>query len=176
MNLYLRFILTLLKALSKPPIQIGETIELDLRVWPNDLDINGHMNNGRYLTLLDLAMIEYMTRAGLLKVALRRGWRPVLGASMLNYRKGLKPFARYRLRFTLLCWDERWSYMRFEFVCANTVMASGHSKGAILGKNGIIDSEEVYLALGVLDAPHAMPAAILAWQEAERLMANAHTF
>lgn len=73
MNLYLRLLWTWLRALGKAPIRIGDTIELQLRVWPNDLDINGHMNNGRYMTIIDLALIEYFTRAGFLKLALRKG-------------------------------------------------------------------------------------------------------
>ena len=74
MNLYLRLILTLLRSLLKPAIEIGDTIELKLRVLPNDLDFNGHMNNGRYLTILDLALIEYMTRAGLVSLGIKNGW------------------------------------------------------------------------------------------------------
>ena len=170
MNLYLRLLITLLRTWFKPAIRIGDSIELDLRVWPNDLDINGHMNNGRYLTILDLALIDYMARAGLLKLALKKGWRPVLGASMLNYRKGLKPFARYRLRFTLVCWDERWSYMKFEFLCGETVMAAGQSKGAILSRRGVVPSHDLYQALGHTGAAPDIPDAIRAWQEAERLM------
>lgn len=49
MNLYLRLLWTWLRARSKPAIAMGDTIELQLRVWPNDLDVNGHMNNGRYM-------------------------------------------------------------------------------------------------------------------------------
>jgi acyl-ACP thioesterase len=56
MNLYLRLLWTLLRAPFKPRIVLGDTIELKLRVWPNDLDVNGHMNNGRYMTITDLAI------------------------------------------------------------------------------------------------------------------------
>src|SRR6185503_3961101 len=31
---------------------------LSLRVWPNDLDLNIHVNNGRYLTLMDLGRMD----------------------------------------------------------------------------------------------------------------------
>jgi len=48
-NLYLRLLLTIFKALWAPRIKPGDSIELRLRVLPNDLDLNGHMNNGRYL-------------------------------------------------------------------------------------------------------------------------------
>lgn len=73
MNLYLRLCWTWLRALLRPPIALGQAIELRLRVLPNDLDLNGHMNNGRYMTITDLALIEYFTRSGFVKIALRRG-------------------------------------------------------------------------------------------------------
>lgn len=107
MNLYFRLIWTWLRARTKPAIAMGDTITMQLRVWPNDLDVNGHMNNGRYMTIVDLALIEYFTRAGFLPVALKRGWRPMLGGSMISFRRGLKPFTVYTLRFSLECWDER---------------------------------------------------------------------
>ena len=56
MNLYFRLLLAVLKALRAPRARLGETVELTLRVWPTDLDLNGHMNNGRYLTMVDLAL------------------------------------------------------------------------------------------------------------------------
>jgi hypothetical protein len=51
LNLYLRLFLTILRALRAPRLVLGDTVELTLRVLPTDLDLNGHMNNGRYLTL-----------------------------------------------------------------------------------------------------------------------------
>jgi acyl-CoA thioesterase FadM len=170
MNLYLRLFWTWLRACFKPPIRPGDTIELKLRVWPSDLDVNGHMNNGRYMTIADLALVEYFTRSGFLREAIRRGWKPMLGGSIITFRRGLKPFAMYTLRFSLACWDERWNYMRFEFVRAEEVMAVGHTKGAAVGRAGIVSSDEVYTALGFDPVSPAFPASVSAWLEAERLI------
>ena len=49
MNLYLRLLLTLLRAWRGPRLEPGATLTRTLRVLPNDLDMYGHMNNGRYL-------------------------------------------------------------------------------------------------------------------------------
>jgi acyl-CoA thioesterase FadM len=169
-NLYLRLLWTWLRALGKPPIRIGDTIELQLRVWPNDLDINGHMNNGRYMTITDLALIEYFVRAGFLKVAMRKGWRPMLGGALIAFRRGLKPFRRYTLRFSMLCWDERWNYMGFEFRCAGQTMAVGHAKGLIVGPRGIVGGQETFSALGMDATSPAFPAAIQSWISLDRLI------
>lgn len=170
MNLYFRLFWTLLLSRFKSGIAIGDTIEMKLRVWPNDLDINGHMNNGRYMTITDLALIEYFARAGFLRIALAKGWRPVLGGSMISFRRSLKPFKGYTLRFSIQCWDERWSYMRFEFVQEGKTMAAGHAKGGIVDKKGIVLSDATYGALGMRSASPSFPASVQAWIEADRLI------
>jgi len=172
MNLYLRLLWTWLCALRKPPIRIGDTIDLQMRVWPNDLDINGHMNNGRYMTLTDLALVEYFTRAGFLSVALRKGWRPMLGGALITFRRGLKPFGRYTLRFSMLCWDERWSYMGFEFISRGRTMAAGHAKGMIVGCDGIVSGHDTFAALGMDPVSPPFPPAIRSWIGLERMIGS----
>ena len=170
MSLYLRLLWTWIGAGFKSPIQMGDTIELNMRVWPNDLDINGHMNNGRYMTITDLVLIEYFLRAGFVKVALRKGWRPMLGGSIISYRRALKPFAVYSVRFSMICWDTRWNYMAFKFLQNGRTMAHGHSKGAIVGSEGIVSSTDARDAMGLNAVSPEFPASISAWIEAERLM------
>lgn len=170
MNLYLRLILVWVRACFKPAIRLGDTIDVPLTVLPNDLDLNGHMNNGRYMTIVDLALVEYMTRAGFMGPALKRGWRPMLGGSMIAFRRGLKPFCRYRLRFGVLCWDERWTYIRFEFQHDGRTMAVGYTKGGIVGKEGVVGSDTLCRVLGVDPASAPIPPAVATWIEADRLL------
>jgi acyl-CoA thioesterase FadM len=169
-NLYLRLFWIWLCARHKPPIRLGDTIEMRLRVWPNDIDIIGHMNNGRYMTIIDLALVEYFTRCGILKVLVRKRWRPMLGGSMISFRRGLKPFHRYTLRFTIMCWDERWNYVRFDFLRDGKAMAVGHAKGAFVGAAGIVDTAETHAAFGIDEASPAIPASIAAWIEADTMI------
>ena len=87
MNLYLRLLIIFIASYFKPKIaDILATSVLRLRVWPNDLDLNVHMNNGRYLTIMDLGRLDLVLRTGLLKVMIRRGCLPVLSAASIRYR------------------------------------------------------------------------------------------
>lgn len=63
MNLYLRLLWVLLRGHWLPAMAFGETLVQRWRVLPNALDVNLHMDNGRYLTLVDLALVK-------------NGWRP----------------------------------------------------------------------------------------------------
>jgi acyl-CoA thioesterase FadM len=174
MNLYLRLIWTLLRCWRLPRIAIGDTVVRPMRVWPGDLDVNGHMNNGRYLTLIDLMIVEYFVRTGFARVALASGWRPMSGGAVITYRKGLKPGQPYTVRFTLAASDDIWNYMRFEFVRTDgTLCAAGYMKGAAVGRQGLVPNAVSYEKLGLSFTPRPLPAAVSHWLAAETSVMDA---
>ena len=169
MNLWLRLVWALIRAGRLPRIASGVTIERHLRVWPGDLDINGHMNNGRYLTILDLMLVEYFVRSGFARVMLRAGWRPMSGGAVITYRKALMPGQRYRLRFALAAADHAWNFMRFEFLREDgTLCAAGYMKGAAVGRTGLVPNAESYARLGQPFEQQPLPEAVAHWLAAER--------
>ncbi len=168
MNLYLRLLWAIVRAWRLPQIQIGDTLTRSLRVWPNDLDINGHMNNGRYLTIIDLMLIEYFVRTGFAKVLIKNGWRPMSGGAFITYRRGLNPFQRYTLRFRLDACDEHWNFMRFEFADGDRVCAAGYMKGAAVGKSGLVKNQASYAAMNLPIYAKPLPEAVTAWLSAEQ--------
>jgi len=169
MNLYLRLLWALLRCWRLPPLTPHDTLERSFRVLPNDLDVNGHMNNGRYLTVVDLMLIEFFVRTGFARVMLREGWRPMSGGAIISYRKGLQPLQRYCVRFELAGTDTAWNYMRFHFLRADgTVCATGYMKGAAVGRDGLVANDLSYARLGVPHAPTPLPEAVTHWLAAER--------
>ncbi|RYF60229.1 MAG: thioesterase [Comamonadaceae bacterium] len=168
MNLYLRLLMTLLRAWRAPRLTPGDTLERRLRVLPNDLDLNGHMNNGRYLTIIDLMLIEHFVRTGFARTMFQRGWRPMAGGSLISYRRGLQPFEQYTLRFRLDATDSHWNYMRFEFVKGDKVCAAGYMKGAAVGRGGLVPNLESYAAMGLPLPAGELPLPVRDWIAAEQ--------
>ena len=169
MNLWFRLIWALLRACRLPAISPGDVIERELRVWPNDLDINGHMNNGRYLTLIDLMLIEYFVRSGFAKVMWKAKWRPMSGGAVITHRKALKLGQKYKLRFSLAGADVSWNYMHFEFIRADGVIsAAGYMKGAAVGHQGLVPNALSYTAMGISFQLHPLPQAVQHWMDAEQ--------
>jgi acyl-CoA thioesterase FadM len=173
MNLYLRLLWTWLRARRLPRIAVTDAIELKFRVLPNDLDINLHMNNGRYLTIADLALIEFFVRSGFVRALLKHGWRPMLGGAIITFRKQLAPFARYTLRFRCVACDEYWSYMESTFIREDgTIAAKGLVKGGAVGRNGLVPTAQSVAALQELtgEAQHIppMPPYVQQWIDAEK--------
>jgi acyl-CoA thioesterase FadM len=114
--------------------------ETPMRVWPNDLDILRHMNNGRYCTLMDLGRVDLMVRNGVWAHLNRRGWYPVVVAQTIYFRRSLKLAERFVMRTTVLGWDEKHFIMEQAFCRANDPLdqpvAVGHVKARILQKTG----------------------------------------
>ena len=107
MNLWLRMICLFLMVTwrDRLPVPFGVS-KLRFRVWPSDLDISLHMNNGRYWTLMDLGRTDLMLRAGLWRVVMRRGWIPVISQAAIRFRRELRPFQRFDLETRIVTWSD----------------------------------------------------------------------
>ncbi len=175
MNLYLRLIWTVLRSWWLPAFKPGAVLERKLDVLPNDLDINGHINNGRYLTIVDLLLVEYFVRTGFLQVMISSGWRPVSGGAIITYRKAIKPWRSYRVRFSLAAVDTTWNYMRFDFLADNGMLyASGYMKGAAVGRDGLVNNSASYAKLHIDPPTSPLPDAVQHWLAAENTLMNEH--
>lgn len=175
-NLDFRLIWAIVRGIRLPPIRPGDWIERRLRVWPSNLDVNAHMNNGRYLTIVDLMLTEYFVRTGFARGMISAGWRPMSGGAFISYRKALRPWQVYRLRFTLAGADTAWNYMRFEFLHRDgTLFAAGYVKGAAVGRRGLVPNMESYARCGLSFLPRKLPAPVTHWLSAEsNAIANFH--
>lgn len=126
---------------------LGESV-VRFRVWPNDLDTNWHMNNGRYLTLMDLGRFDLVARTGLMRALVRNGWRPLVGAATVRFLRSLSPFQRYELKSRILGWDEKWFYFEQRFERAGQAVAVGWVKGLLRGRDGNVAPRDVVAAVG----------------------------
>ena len=59
MNLLLRLFWILFQRRKQPQCGAFDTLRVRSRVFPNDLDLNMHVNNGRYLTFADLGRVDW---------------------------------------------------------------------------------------------------------------------
>ena len=170
MNLYLRLIWTLLRTKLLSALSLEDTLEREFRVLPNDLDINFHMNNGRYLTMLDLMLVEFFSRTGFLRLVVKNRWRPMSGGSVITYRRGLAPFEKYRLRYRWVGSDDFWNYMRFEYLTMDgKLCAAGYMKGAVVGGNGLVPTKEAFAAMNLPNEMYSrdLPEPVRHWVESE---------
>jgi acyl-CoA thioesterase FadM len=174
MNLFVRMLLVLLRAAGAPRTGPLEPTALGMRVWPTDLDVNLHMNNGRLLSVLDLGRVDLMARMGGLGVVLRRRWQPVVAGIVVRYRRPLGPFRRFRLTTRLIGWDDRWFFMEQRVETPDGRIAALAVVRAAMRRagGGVVTPQETFAAIGArADAP-ALPDELARLFAAEQEMAD----
>jgi acyl-CoA thioesterase FadM len=151
-----------------PPLSPLWEDRLRMRVWPNDIDINMHLNNARYLSMMDYGRTHLLARTGLLRHIIRSRWTALIGAVWMTYRRSLPLFAQFQLSSRLVCWDDRWFYMEQTFTGSEGLAAVGWVKGLLRGPEGTVDPQTVLetIAPGVMSPP--MPESIATWNELTR--------
>lgn len=168
MSLFVRLATVLIAGRFRPPLKPLEESILTLRVWPTDLDINAHMNNGRYLTVMDLGRFDLIARTPLAKIMIRSRWRPLVASAMIRYFRSLAPFQKYTLRTRVVGWDEKWFFIEQRFERGETLIAVGFVKVLFRDRSGNVPTGRV-LSLAEVDLPSPeLPAAVKGWQEAEK--------
>lgn len=175
MNLYIRLFYMLIASFFKTKITnpLGAT-SLRFCVLPNDLDLNGHMNNGRYLTIMDIGRMDFVLRVNLAGYVIKNGYIPVLSSAKMRYRLPLLPFQKYELQTRIICWDDKWVFMEHRFIIVGgkkdgAVAAIGLVKGSFFDKKtrATIPTAHILKAIDYTQESPAFPAHITQWQEAE---------
>lgn len=152
--------------------------ELDFRVWPFDLDLNIHMNNGRYLSIMDLGRMDLLMRLGLIGHIFKNKWMPILASAKIRYRIPLTPFQKFRLDSRVAWWDDKWFYMEQRFIIAdgpkkNAVAAIAFVKGSFYDRKtkATVPTAEIesLMHMPVTQKPDK-PSYIDSWMTAEEDM------
>lgn len=155
------------RTLPGPKVPVLDDIRLPLRIWPTDIDIYLHVNNGRYLTLMDFGRYAHTQRTGLLTQMLRRRWIPVVGSATVSYLRELRTFEPVELVTRLACWDEKWFFYehRFERPSDRQVLALGAVKGVARHKGRTVPPSELVRAVGYDGLSPLPPEHIARWRE-----------
>ncbi len=170
MSIWLRTLAMMLAALFRQKLDVFDVSQLRFRVMPDDLDFNIHMNNARYLAIMDIGRTDLILRTGMWRVLLKNHWQPVLASSLVRFRRPLKPFQRFDLTSRLLCWDDKWLYIEHRIETGGTLASASVVRAAFVGVDGVIPAAQLALALGHSGASPALPAWVAAWRETERAL------
>jgi acyl-CoA thioesterase FadM len=136
---WLRLIRVLLTLPGKPRVDFLQPTRVRLRVWPNDLDFNLHLNNGRYLMLADIGRVHWFVRSGVMAMGRRQKAMPVVGDAIAKFRHDLKVFQVFEIETRLLGWDHKWGFIEHRFIRNGRVLAVVGARGLFRGPAGPVD-------------------------------------
>lgn len=164
MNLYFRLLRLLLTSSRRAYRDMWETGVTRYRVQPSDLDTVGHMNNAKYLALMDLGRVDLMLRSGSWKRTREQGWYPVVAAQTIRYRRSLQPWQRFELHTRVLGVDERAIYMEQEFRVGSELYARAVVECRFLRKRGgSVPTSEIVGLFGGLPEDRVLPDWVRDW-------------
>ena len=165
MNLYLRLLWLLLRLRGITRRGLLDESRVAFRVWPNDCDLNLHMNNGRYLTFMDLGRTHLMAQMGMLREIMRRRWLPVLAAAEITFIRPLAPFQRFELVTRLVTWDEKYVYLEQTFECNGVRCAHAFVKALFLHRGVKVPNADLVRAIGYEGEAPPMTDVLTRWAE-----------
>jgi len=164
--MFLRTLWTLLRARRRPRLATSDVGRLTMRVLPNDLDVQRHVNNGVYLSLMDLGRIDLLVRTGAWQRMRARGIYPVIASETISFRKSLTLWQRYVLETRIVGYDERAVYVEQRFVVAGEIYARAHLRGRFLkASGGVVNIAELAEVLGMPVAELARPEWVDRWAQ-----------
>lgn len=172
MYLWLRLLRVLVAAPLRPRIDFFQESRLTFRVLPHDLDANLHMNNARYLALMDLGRYDLVLRTGMWKPMRTYRWQPVVGETLVRYRRPLRPFQSLHLISRVRAWDERWLFIEHRIESGGQLACHAIVRAAFLEYGRTVPPSRVAGAAGFAGVPPEQPPWVRSWRETDLVFTN----
>ncbi|WP_030106907.1 acyl-CoA thioesterase [Actinoalloteichus caeruleus] len=170
MNLYLRLLLLRWRMRRRRRLSVWDVARTPFRVTVADLDLLRHMNNGKYLSILDLGRMDLMVRSGFWEKLVRAGWYPVVAGQTIPYRRSLRLGQRFDLYTRVVGFDDRWAYLEQTFCVGRTVYAQAVVRSRFLRRSGgSVDHDELAELVGGFPERLRVPAWMREWAEHTRV-------
>ena len=148
----------------RPPLHVHDVGTLPMRVMPVDLDLLGHVNNGVYLSLMDLGRWDLLVRSGVAASFKEHGYYPVVASETISFRKSLQPWQKFELQSRIIGYDHKACFVEQRFVVDGEIFAQGFIRARFLKrKGGVVSMAELSEAVGVDVAGFHPPEWLTSW-------------
>ena len=125
------------------------------------------MNNGRILTLFDLGRFDLSIRTGLSKILRQNRWGLAVAGGSARYRKRVRMLDKVTMRTQLAGVDDKWFFVSQSMWVKGQPTSSALLRTCITKGGRALPSSEVLDAMGLASWPHALPAWVAEWSEAD---------
>lgn len=171
MYVWLRLARMMATAKSRGRYRLGDESHLTFRCLPTDIDSNLHLNNARYMMLADVGRIDIFARAGLIDLARKNGWAPMMGGLQAVYVREIRLWRKFDVVSTVETWEDSQVIGRHRFV-----LEDGRTAALVMTTAGVYDFrnktflriEDLFAALGSSARPRPP-------SEEERIFMESHT-
>lgn len=149
-NLLLRLLWLRLTVGRKSPLGFHDVDRLPMRARWTDLDQLRHVNNGVFLSMMDLGRVDLMIRTGVWKKLMAAGFYPVVAAQTITYRKSLQWRQRFVLETRMAGFHDRALFVEQRFVVGGEIYARAFVKARFLRRaGGTVTVDELNALAGI---------------------------
>lgn len=153
---------------SGKPLDPLDTHVTSHRILPWDLDMFLELNNGRTLTLYDIARVTLARRAGLWRVLRRQGWGMTVAGLSVRFRRRVRLFQKVESRARLIGWDDRFLYLEQSMwrpggECTSHILA----RMAVTDAAGIVGVDRLMAAFDRPPQKPPLPEWVANWSQAD---------
>lgn len=166
MNLFLRLLLLFATYRFRPRCEMLGPSRKRFLVWPPDLDVLFHVNNGVYLSMLDVARVDMMLRSGMAGPLRKSGIYPVVAAETIRFRRSLQLFQAFEVETRVIGWDEKAFIIQHHFLRRDELVAEAVVRARFLRsgpKGGTVSTRELLELVGRSEPSPALPEWVDAW-------------
>jgi acyl-CoA thioesterase FadM len=165
-HMIFRTVFHFLRSHTSSKLAMNAVARMSLRVLPTDIDTLGHVNNGMYLSLMDLGRVDLLIRVGAMRTIGRLGFYPVVVSETISFRRSLELWQRYTLETRVIGFDAKAVYIEQRFVVGGEIYAHGFVRARFLKKSGgVVSVAELASALDVDTSTYALPEWVGEWAD-----------
>ncbi len=156
MNLYFKFFFLIIRRLFYTKNKkLTDNCITNFTVGFFDLDLNFHMNNGRFFSVMDLGRFDLMIKTGYFYKIIKSGYYPVILSESILFKKSLNLFNTYEVHSKIEAWDDKFFYITQKFYLRDKIVASASVRACFKKRSqkGIISPKSLFEFIGeeVLD-------------------------
>lgn len=141
------FLLQFFKGKSNSPY---DSVLLPMRVMPWDCDLNFHINNGRYLSILDLARVQLYMATGVFSLITGQNRMQVLVVSAhLVYRRSIDIFVKYDISSRFIGRTDKFLVIEHQFLLKGQIAVLCYVSLAFTDEKGIVKTDRYIDKVGL---------------------------
>lgn len=141
------------------------TSVLRKRVWPHQIDFNLHMNNAKYLQVMETGRWALFRDNGWFKHLFDKRINLVVASLEITFIRELNLFAGYEVHTKLTSWDEKYIYFEHRLMVKGKLYGHALVKMAGIRKGKRALTPEICEAVGVNFSQTETKDAIKHWSE-----------
>ena len=122
------------------------------RAWPWLCDYQQHINNARYLDMMDYGRFQWFVRVGLTKPLFQQRWNGVVAANQITYKREIPIWKPFRLETRIVGWDDRWYFHEQRFFLEDgSIATQALLRSSLRGVEGPVNIGEAFALAGYPD-------------------------